>query len=337
MKAHPAADAFPMLAEPELLELARDIQQNGQREAIATYQGEILDGRNRLAACELAGVKPIMREVEPVNGPVAFVVSANLRRRHLDESQRAIVAARLATLRDGQRQVGQLAEVPTQAEAAALLNVGERTLRRAKAVLESGDASLVRDVEAGDLSVSAAAAQLSPFHMTESVEWYTPARYVEAARETLGAIDLDPATCAKAQETVKASKFYTRDDDGLSKQWKGRVWLNPPYGKRADGESSAGTWAKRLGELFDAGKVSAAILCVNAFTDRSWFQPFWRRAICFSSHRVKFYRPVGDRPDSPVHGTAFVYFGREIDRFARAFADIGPVVVRYQARKGRAA
>src|SRR5262249_37340071 len=156
---HPAAAAFPMLSDAELKELADDIKALGQRELITvmyapddTYGRDpiVLDGRNRLAACKLAGVEPKTYEVDHVVGgrllrgnehvdPIAFVISANLRRRHLDESQRAMVAAKLATLRDGQRQVGQLAHVPTQREASALLHVGERSVKRARAVLDSGD------------------------------------------------------------------------------------------------------------------------------------------------------------------------------------------------------
>src|SRR2546430_17584816 len=65
----------------------------------------------------------------------------------------------------------------------------------------------------------------------KSNEWYTPSKYIETAREVLGSIDLDPASCELANRTVKADKYYTKEDDGLSKEWHGNVWLNPPYGK----------------------------------------------------------------------------------------------------------
>jgi hypothetical protein len=81
--------------------------------------------RNRYRACIEAGIEPIFKDHDGAD-PLAYVISLNLRRRHLDESQRAMVAARIATLQDGQRQAGQLAEVPTQEEAARMLGVGER-------------------------------------------------------------------------------------------------------------------------------------------------------------------------------------------------------------------
>ncbi|MFZ1109005.1 MAG: hypothetical protein WAN43_11770 [Rhodomicrobium sp.] len=59
-------------------------------------------------------------------------------------------------------------------------------------------------------------------------DWYTPAPYLEAAREVLGAIDLGPATSKSAQQNVQAREYFTREDDGLSLDRFGRVWLNPP-------------------------------------------------------------------------------------------------------------
>jgi DNA N-6-adenine-methyltransferase (Dam) len=69
----------------------------------------------------------------------------------------------------------------------------------------------------------------SSVKFTGNQEWYTPAKYIALAREVMGSIDVDPASNAIAQETVQAATFYTVDDDGLTKEWRGRGWLNPPY------------------------------------------------------------------------------------------------------------
>ena len=66
---------------------------------------------------------------------------------------------------------------------------------------------------------------------TGEVEWYTPRRYLDAAVDVMGGIDLDPASSARAQRHVKAANYFTVKQDGLQKKWSGRVWLNPPYAK----------------------------------------------------------------------------------------------------------
>ena len=126
-------------------------------------QGRVLDGRNRLAACAAAGVEPRFRTYEG-DDEVAFVVSMNLRRRHLDEGQRGMVAARLATLRreDTLKQNTAAADAQicatTQDDAAELLNVARRTVQHARVVLDRGTPELVRACDEGRVAVSDAAA-----------------------------------------------------------------------------------------------------------------------------------------------------------------------------------
>jgi ParB-like chromosome segregation protein Spo0J len=154
LQAHPVADLFPLIEGAEFDALVADIRANGVHEPIYLFDGRILDGRNRYRAAQAAGVDCPLREYLG-DDPVAFVVSMNLKRRHLDESQRAVVAAKLATLKDGQRSdevAGTSIEV-----AANLLNVGRTSVERAKIVLRDGAPELQQAVEHGEVSVSAAA------------------------------------------------------------------------------------------------------------------------------------------------------------------------------------
>jgi ParB-like chromosome segregation protein Spo0J len=258
---HPLAALFPLLDGDEFDALVADVRAHGLRQRIVLHGGMILDGRNRYAACLEAGIEPCF---EAFNGadPLAFVVSLNLARRHLNESQRAIVAAKIATLKDGQR--SDLVQGLPIGRAAEMLNVGERSVARAKAVLDEGIPELATAIERGEISVSAAVevARLpepeqreivvaglkavveaardirsngveqfrSPMpKFTGDFEWYTPVEYIELAVEVMGAIDCDPASCADANKVVGAKVFYSQDDDGLKQEWHGRVWLNPPY------------------------------------------------------------------------------------------------------------
>ena len=90
---HPAAELFPMMSAEELQGLADDIREHGQREPVILFDGAVLDGRNRLRACELAGVEPrfVTVESEEVVDPIAFVLSLNRHRRHLTPAQVAVL------------------------------------------------------------------------------------------------------------------------------------------------------------------------------------------------------------------------------------------------------
>jgi len=94
-KAHPAADMFPMMGETELAEMAKDIAENGLVDAIVLYEGMVLDGRNRLAACKLAGIEPRFAVIDNPRSPTMYVISKNLHRRHLTTSQRAAIAGEI--------------------------------------------------------------------------------------------------------------------------------------------------------------------------------------------------------------------------------------------------
>lgn len=155
---HPIAQVFPSMVGDEFERFEQDIREHGLREPIVLFEGKILDGRNRYLACQLSGIPLKFKTWKGPGSPVDYVISKNLSRRHLDESQRAMVAAKLATLREGRPKTNttQIC-APSQAEAAKAMNVSPRSVQSAKKVQKSGDKKLIKAVEAGDVSVSAAA------------------------------------------------------------------------------------------------------------------------------------------------------------------------------------
>lgn len=160
---------------------------------------------------------------------------------------------------------------------------------------------------------------------SNSVEWYTPSRYIEAAREVLGRIDVDPASTAQANETVKADAFYTKEDEGLNFRWKGRVWLNPPYGRLC------GEFVRKAIVEYEYGDMDEAILLLNANScETKWFRPLWNYVLCFADHRINFVSSDGISKSAPTHGSVFVYLGKNISKFVQVFSEFGIVVQRHK-------
>jgi len=159
---HPAAEIFPLLDGPDFDALAQDIKEHGLREPIVEYEGAILDGRNRYRACQKAGVVPRFVQWDRDGTPEEYVISKNLHRRHLNESQRAMIAARLAPAPAGLRtDLGQICPGShTAEEAAKLLNVSRASVVSARKVLADGSDEEITAIEKGEAAVGTVAKQI---------------------------------------------------------------------------------------------------------------------------------------------------------------------------------
>lgn len=157
---------------------------------------------------------------------------------------------------------------------------------------------------------------------TGDPESYTPARYVEAAREVMGGIDLDPASNAFAQKTVKAGEWHDESQDGLLQEWGGRVFLNPPYSFPA-----VGNFIEKLCAGYNDGKVTAAILLTNNNTDTKWWHLATRHAaaVCFTAGRINFYKADGSETQ-PTNGQTFFYLGNTASAFRAEFSQFGTIM-----------
>ena len=157
---HKHAALFPMLAGEDLKKLADDIKAKGLTEPITLHEGKILDGRNRYNASKLAKVElgPDQFDTYEGDDPLGFVISKNLHRRHLTDSQRIMIAAEVATMtHGGNRKKDQTANLQveiTQAQAAKKFDVSERSVAAAKTIT---DQDLKDDVKSGKKKVHAAA------------------------------------------------------------------------------------------------------------------------------------------------------------------------------------
>lgn len=235
-------------------------------------------------------------------------------------------------------------------ELASMAGVGHSTYEHAVTVMEEAPEPVVEAARQNSLSINAAyqVTRMEPEQQQEVVEriengekpkdvvqdvqkrphvtnnsgcneWYTPERYLDLAREVLSEIDLDPASCAFANETVKARLFYSEDDDGLTKPWHGRVWMNPPYS--ADLVSK---FADKFVDEYNDGNVTEGIVLVNNATETAWFASMVSAAtaVCFPRGRIRYQSPNRESL-APLQGQAFLYFGENGDKFLRVFSEIG--------------
>ena len=144
-------------------------------------------------------------------------------------------------------------------------------------------------VDEGPAAVRGKARDLKAHFSSATAEWYTPPEIIDLVLDVLGEIDLDPASNT-GKPNVPARRHYTKEDDGLSQPWAGRVFLNPPYGK------GIAKWTERLCDEYEQGAVTAAIALLPARTDTAWFQGLAKYPRCFLQGRLKF---VGAKSSAP--------------------------------------
>ena len=158
---HPVAELFPRMSDEEFAKLKADVAANGLRQPIIIWQEQIIDGRHRYAALKQLGKWSNFyeQELDDDADPIAYAISANLHRRHLNESQRAMVAAELANLREGRPgKETALIQAVSQEQAASMLGVSRSCVQAAAKTKKKAAPELANAVKEGKVSVAAAAA-----------------------------------------------------------------------------------------------------------------------------------------------------------------------------------
>jgi phage N-6-adenine-methyltransferase len=344
-KYHQYANLFPLLEGEDYNNLKEDIKKNGLLEPIYLYKDEICDGRNRYRCCIDLGIKPIFRLYEGKEEDLlSFILSLNLHRRHLSESQRSIIAAKLANLDIGRPASNLIVSIATvsQSDAAAALDVSRVSVNRANRVLNRGSEELVDLVESGKLGVLPASevATLDEqdqetiiargeaeilavakeirnrnkndlMFSSDEQDWKTPESILKLVYKMFGNDFLDP--CASTDNShIKCKLSFNKFDDGLNKSWSDyKVYLNPPYG------ITIKYWIdKILSENLDE-----AILLLPARTDTHWFRKLSNYPVCFINGRLKFSNHLNSAPFPSM----VVYIGKRENKFKTVFSAVGQV------------
>ena len=346
------------LTEAEYSALEASIVAEGCRDALVIWRGYgiIVDGHNRYDICQKHGIafRVEERDFPDRQAVKVWILKNALARRNLTDGERFEVAILLkdALVQTGREKMSagggdkkseaaksglslnDKADLPkeepkhdTRKEMAS--NLGWSTGKVAQAeVVRKEDPEKWDEVKAGTKTVNAAYIEVKKPHVANNSgenEWYTPPKYTEAAKRVMGGIDLDPASNSVANEFVKADAFYTKEDDGLTKPWYGRVWLNPPYAQPLIAQ-----FAEAVVEKFGRGEFEQAIVLVNNATDTKWLQSMMRvcSAACFLEGRIRYLDKTGEPKNSPIQGQVALYFGEDIQRFTDEFGAFGVVMSR---------
>jgi len=347
---------IPPLAAEERAGLEENLLRDGCLDPLIVWaeHGILLDGHNRKEICDRYGIEYETRKVSLPSRDAAadWIDSHQLGRRNLAPNQMSLLRGRRynRARRQGERtdltSPQNEAKLRTSERLAQEHGVSRATIERDGQFAEAVDKlGIQQEAAKGKVTVSrqevvqvakslgerptaeqvqqAKQAVTKP-HVTRNTgdnEWYTPAEIIDRAVAAMGRIDLDPASSPEANQIVRADHYYTAEQDGLSQPWRGRVWMNPPYGHPLIQQ-----FCDKLVEHHTAGDVPEAIALVNNATETRWFQ--WllaaASAVCFPAGRVRFWKPDKETA-TPLQGQAVLYFGEHRDVFAASFGDIGSV------------
>ena len=165
--------------------------------------------------------------------------------------------------------------------------------------------------------------KVKPAHVASSTgnnEWYTPEKFIEAARLVMGGIDTDPASSEIANKLIRADNYYTESDNGLTKIWRGRMWMNPPFA-----QPLVKQFCEKAVHHYDSGELSQACVLVNNGTETKHGQLLLKScdAVCFPASRIRFIAPDAVTKNAPLQGQMITYFGDNGSEFERVFSEFG--------------
>lgn len=157
-------------------------------------------------------------------------------------------------------------------------------------------------------------------YTSKTPEHYTPHDVIDRVIACLGRIDLDPCSNSHTDPHVPAARHFTLADDGLSQAWRGRIYMNPPYGREI------AKWVEKLAQEYQAGHVTEGIALVPARTDTRWWQVLRGHPVCLVRGRLRF---VGEGNTSAApFPSALFYLGPHPEFFYLKFKGLGDVWTR---------
>lgn len=351
---------LPELTPEEYEALKADIQANGVQIPVEVdEEGNIIDGYHRAKICQELGIDypKNVRQGLSEEEKIDFVLRVNLNRRHLTREQRQELALKLRRRGWSYPRIGETLGVGKSTVErdvkttfpdgkvdfpARVIGKDGKERPATRPQIEQPEQFKEHDIDREYEKESPQIAfepeskpqqyqkpeqkpaqrNLAPLMSSTSPEWYTPPVIIERVIKVLKEIDLDPCS-NEGEPNIPATQHFTVKNDGLSQEWHGRIYMNPPYGNEIE------AWIKKLHDEFQAGRTTEAIALVPARTDTRWWRILRDFPVCFIEGRLKF---SGQENSAPFPSAVF-YLGNNINNFIATFEDIGDIYQRITGGK----
>jgi len=338
------------LSQGEFTQLEENLLAEGCRDALIVWISDkalppvLLDGHHRYAICQAHNLS---YRIDYKNFPDReaaknWIIFNQIGRRNISSAQRAYLIGKIyrETKKDHggtganqytEQRANNLPSANTAERIAEQFNVSHQTVKNAEKFADAVDtiASTYGDEAkqkilsgATKLPQKAITETAKQLYTSETPEWYTPEIIIESVLELFGAIDLDPCSNGKgAAANVPAKEHYTREDDGLSRAWHGKVYMNPPYGREV------AQWVEKVSAEYRAGNISEAIILIAARTDTRWFNLLvnYGAMWCAVEGRLLFSTPGMKTSNSAPFPSAIFYLGDHEQDFYHCFKHHGPI------------
>lgn len=328
---------IPPLTPEEYQNLKQSLLNEGCRDALVVWGDTILDGHNRFEICTENNIpfSTVGMAFDNDNEAKMWIIKNQFARRNLTPYQRSTLALEMegvfreqAKERQGIRvdiqeicpesyETGQ-----TRDELGKIAGVSGKTIDKVKRIEEGATEEQKEKLRRGEVSINRVHRELHTMGVmgsSDSPEWYTPNKIVELTLQLFGGkIDTDPCSNSKASPAIPAELLYTQEDNGLLMPWRGRVYMNPPYGSEVE------VWIRALTDKYKTGEISEAIVLVPGRIDTGWFQPLYDYLMCNIRGRLRFL----NAPHSAPFPSVVVYLGENLRGFVEIFGELGPVMKR---------
>jgi len=327
-----------LLMHDEYEGLEKNIVANGCMDSIKTWNDTIIDGHNRYEICQKHNIPFEIKELKfrSRNDAKKWIILNQFDRRNISAWQRGQMAIELKAIFSAKARENQgrrtdicqnsdksIQPIDTKKELAKIAGVSHDTIARVEKIRSEGTPKQIERLQTREASINEVYNEIQNkphiAYNSGNNEWYTPSEYIESARVVMGSIDVDPASSELANTIVKATIFYTIDNSGLDKEWKGNIWLNPPYSS-----DLVSVFIDKLISEYENNNIKEAIVLVNNATETKWFQNLMNIAIsvCFTSGRVKYWCANGTF-GAPLQGQTILYVGDNPIGFAHEFIKHG--------------